>query len=174
MSNVLTIEVSLDNKDPQFPMVLILAHDGYGNEYMRPTALMFKELYPNEEALKRDVLSWDSFEGDLDCYSAIVVENFQETVRAINRLPSNESNLARLRGLIEGEYSVMFNFDHFCLMFNPEKIDGGYYEDGIEIADEVFDIDFTPEKLEAATVDKDGTWTIGDMTLEFFELKKVK
>ena len=79
-----------------------------------------------------------------------------------------------LVALISGSHSVMINFDHFCLEFNPDETEEGGFYDMITIDDEEFEIDFTPELLEAATVDSDGTWTIGDMTLEFFELKKVK
>ena len=79
----------------------------------------------------------------------------------------------RFEELILGCHSVMINFDHFCLEFNPFHEDGHFFET-IDLGDDEIEINFTPELLKTVSVDSDGTWTIGDMTLEFFELSKVK
>jgi hypothetical protein len=176
MSNTLTIEVSPSVTDSSSPMVLILAHDDYANVYRRLPLPMFL----NECKTGQDVIDLMVDRSDLGAIhrflpaseriskeTHVVLKGFEETIAYF----TPKTNLAEL---IKGEHSVMINFDHFCLEFNPcETKDGGFY-DIITIDDEDFEIDFTPELLEAATVDSDGTWTIGDMTLEFFELKKLK
>lgn len=82
MSSTLTIEVMPSVKDPEFPMVLILAYDDYVNIYRRILLNHFQQ-FSCEQDLVDFMLSCDELDGSEGF--DVNVEGYEETVRHFMR-----------------------------------------------------------------------------------------
>ena len=85
MSSTLTIEVSPSVKDPDFPMVLILAHDDYTNVYRRVLLSQFQEELSTEAEIIEFMTGCDELYGWESENPHINVEGLEETIQHFMR-----------------------------------------------------------------------------------------